>query len=88
MKKIISVHNLGEIRIREYEDTNYIDGTPQRRYFTATICGWRGFKFKSKTLLGSQLLKCTIEYCNYILECIRMNGEESVEKFCTEIYFN
>jgi len=81
MKKSMTTHNLGIIKIRQYEDTDNKSGTAERNYFTATIDGWKGFKFISNTLLAQQLFEKTYQMCKDILNDLNENGTSCFSKY-------
>jgi hypothetical protein len=81
MKKLQIIHDLGKIRIRQYWDDSFKYGEPQGTYFTATIDGWRGFKFITKDLKIQPLFEKTREYCNKVLEDLKINGTEYLSKY-------
>lgn len=88
MKKLNCVHNLGRIKIREYYYDDKEWGDPTTHYFTASINGWKGFKFISETLKPQQLLEYTYEACKKILYDLDMNGDKTLENYNDTIILN
>lgn len=88
MKKLVTSHNLGRIKIRQYEDTNFEYGDPLGTYYTASINGWRGFKFVTKDLKIQELLEITYECCKKILDDLDINGDKCLSSYPDTIELN
>lgn len=88
MKKLVTTHNLGKIKMREYYDDTMEWGEPKSIYYTATIDGWRGFKFITSELKAQQLFEKSYELCKKILDDIRSNDTNCLDKYENIININ